>query len=66
MKEEAVMEVKNATKSCHLSPAAVATEKGFLRVMWTVCCVYTEDFQNLGRMHELGCDEDLGKSVDQL
>lgn len=60
------MDVANAAQSSHLSPEAVAAQKALLEAMWTVCGVYTEDFQNLHETHKLKGRKDLNESVDLL
>lgn len=64
MKEENLLDITNAVVSLHPSPEAVATQEVMLQEMQAVCCVYTEDFQNLHETYGLQGGEDLGESAD--
>lgn len=50
MKEEYVLDAKEAAELLHLLPVAVAAKDALLRAMRTVCCVNTKEFQNLHKM----------------
>lgn len=65
VKEEDFLDVTpRISTTCH--SRMWPTRKYRYKQMKTVCCDYTEDFQNLRETHELYGGEDLGKNVDLL
>lgn len=57
MKNENVLDAREAVKSFHLPPKAMATQKALLLKMKKMCRVYNNLFQNLHQTHELHVGE---------
>lgn len=66
VKEEKLLDVMEAAESLCLSREAVATQKAFLLVMMTMCCVYIKDFRNFSRRTSTRGGKGMSESVGRL